>query len=96
MSTPSPLLEALDELGAVLQAADHLLLLLDFGGTLAPIAEAQRLAELPAPTRAILRRLARRPECTIGVVSGRAVDDVRARIGIEGLVYGRERGRPVA
>ncbi len=48
------------------------LLFLDFDGTLAPIVESPRLARLPQATRATLERLARRPDCTVGVVSGRA------------------------
>ncbi len=68
-------------------AGSHVLLLLDFDGTLAPIAPTPGEAALPAPTRSVLERLVRSPRCTVVVVSGRALDDIRAKIGLDGVVY---------
>lgn len=96
MHIPSPLLEALDEVGVTVETREHMLLLLDFDGTLAPIVEIPHLAQMPAPTRAILETLARRRDCTIGVVSGRSLEDVRARVGIEGLVYAGNHGLEIS
>jgi trehalose-phosphatase len=96
MVTPSPLLEALDEIWATVETAPHLLLFLDFDGTLAPIVERPQLARLPTPTRATLERLARRVDCTVSVVSGRALADVRGRVGIDGLIYAGNHGLEIS
>jgi trehalose 6-phosphate phosphatase len=61
-------------------------LLLDFDGVLAPIVPRPEDAAAPPETRAELERLAGR-YALVGVVSGRAGDDVRARVGVDGLVY---------
>ncbi len=61
-------------------------LLLDFDGVIAPIVERPGDAATPPETRAELERLAGR-YALVGVVSGRAGEDVHARVGVEGLVY---------
>jgi len=61
-------------------------LFLDFDGVLAPIVERPEDAYPPEETRAELRRLAAR-YALVAIVSGRAGDDVRARVGVDGLVY---------
>lgn len=87
MPNPSPLMNALDQVGPAVEAAGHVLVFLDFDGTLAPIVPTPERAGLPGPTRAVVEELGRSPRCTVGIVSGRALDDVRARVGIDGLVY---------
>jgi trehalose-phosphatase len=60
-------------------------LFLDFDGVLAPIVERPEDAYPPAETRAELARLAGR-YALVAVVSGRAGDDVRARLDVDGVV----------
>jgi trehalose-phosphatase len=60
-------------------------LFLDFDGVLAPIVERPEDAEPPPETRAELERLVGRYALVV-VVSGRASEDVRARVGVEGVV----------
>ena len=60
-------------------------LFLDFDGVLAPIVERPEDAAAPPETRAELERLVGR-YALVAVVSGRAGEDVRARIGVEGVV----------
>jgi trehalose 6-phosphate phosphatase len=60
-------------------------LFLDFDGVLAPIVARPEDAVPPAETRAELRRLVER-YAIVAVVSGRAGDDVRERLGVEGVV----------
>src|SRR3954454_1008501 len=59
---------------------------LDFDGVLAPIVPNREDACPPAETRAELRRLVDRYEM-VAVVSGRAGEDVRDRVAVEGIVY---------
>jgi trehalose-phosphatase len=63
---------------------------LDFDGTLSPIVADPGQAVLPARTRAALERLAAR--LPVAVVSGRGVDDVRARVGLDGIWYAGSHG----
>lgn len=60
-------------------------LFLDFDGVLAPIVERPEDAEIPPGTRAELERLV---GCyaVVAVVSGRASEDVRVRLGVDGVV----------
>jgi trehalose 6-phosphate phosphatase len=60
-------------------------LFLDFDGVLAPIVERPEDAVPPPETRAELERLVAR-YALVAVVSGRASEDVRARLGVDGLV----------
>ncbi|HEY5059006.1 MAG TPA: trehalose-phosphatase [Gaiellaceae bacterium] len=60
-------------------------LFLDFDGVLAPIVARPDDARLPPETRVELERLAGR-YALVSVVSGRASDDLRARVDIPGIV----------
>jgi len=60
-------------------------LFLDFDGVLAPIVARPEDAAAPPETRAELRRLVAR-YALVAVVSGRAGDDVRERVGVDGVV----------
>jgi trehalose 6-phosphate phosphatase len=60
-------------------------LFLDFDGVLAPIVARPEDAAPPPETRAELERLVGR-YALVAVVSGRAGDDVRARVGVDGVV----------
>ena len=64
----------------------HLLLLLDFDGTLVPFDPDPGAVFLPAPLHAHLSALARHPRVTVGIVSGRRLVDLQQRISIPGVV----------
>jgi trehalose 6-phosphate phosphatase len=66
-------------------APDETGLFLDFDGVLAPIVARPEDAVAPLETRAELERLVQR-YALVAVVSGRAGEDVRGRIGVEGVV----------
>lgn len=61
-------------------------LFLDFDGVLAPIVERPEDAAAPPEAIAELERLVGR-YALVAVVSGRAGEDVRARLGVDGMVY---------
>lgn len=53
-------------------------------------------AQLAPRVRARLRRLARHPRVGVAVLSGRTLDDVRARVGVPRVVYGGCHGLEIA
>lgn len=67
-------------------APDAAAVFLDFDGVLAPIVDRPEDAYPPPETRVELERLAAR-YALVAVVSGRAGDDVRDRVGVDGVVY---------
>ena len=64
-----------------------LALLFDYDGTLVPIVEHPSMAVLSTETRYRLEQLALTPSIFVGVLSGRAIDDLRDRVGVEGAYY---------
>lgn len=86
------LLGYLPELREQIVNAPHLLVLLDFDGTLTPIVDRPCDAHLDAATRETLLALTRRPHTSVAVLSGRGLMDVRSRVGIDGLIYAGNHG----
>lgn len=64
-------------------AGRHLLLLLDFDGTLAEFQADPQAVQLPVARREILQRL--QQQATVGIVSGRRMADVRDRCGLDNV-----------
>jgi trehalose 6-phosphate phosphatase len=60
-------------------------LFLDFDGTLVPIARRPDLAVLDPPGKRLIQSLSRRVPTVI--ISGRSMEDVRARVGVAGVSY---------
>lgn len=73
-----------------------LALLLDFDGTLAPLTQHPAQARVPAHVKNVLEDLAASPGVAIAIVSGRALEDVRRRVGIAGIVYAGNHGLEIA
>jgi trehalose-phosphatase len=63
------------------------LLLADFDGTLVPIAPRPEQVVLEHSVRDHLAGLARSPRVRVGILSGRALADVRARVALPELIY---------
>jgi trehalose-phosphatase len=83
---------ALESVAELLAGAGDrpLAVFLDYDGTLTPIVPHHRDAWLSEETRAAVAALARRVPVT--VVSGRDLADVRARVGVAGVVYAGSHG----
>ncbi len=69
--------------------------MLDFDGTLSPIVERPEQALLPAETRRPLAELSTLGAVSVAIVSGRAVADVRQRVGLDGVFYVGNHGREI-
>jgi trehalose 6-phosphate phosphatase len=86
------LLSAWPKLSEQIQKSERILLLIDFDGTLAPIVEKPELAELPKKTRVLLRDLASLSCFTLGIISGRALEDLKSKVKVDGLIYAGNHG----
>ena len=73
-------------LAPLAEAPGESALLLDVDGTLAPIVARPELAAVPASARAELERLAGR-YLLVACISGRAGQEARRLVGVEGVVY---------
>lgn len=91
-----PLAQSLQEIDSRLAVAARRLVLCDYDGTLVPLAERPELAPLPNATRTLLAALAAAPHTTVGVVSGRALDDVRSLVDLPELLYAGNHGLQIA
>ena len=76
-------------------AAGHVLLLSDYDGTLAPIAERPELAILSPRTRNALIVLSRIGTFSVGIVSGRGLADVAAMVNVPELILAGNHGMEI-
>lgn len=84
------------EIRAAVLGGGPLAVMLDFDGTLAPIADKPEYVVLPGRTRTVMLRLANAPSTVVAVVSGRSLEDLRHHIGIEEIVYVGNHGLQIA
>ena len=88
--------DALESFGeiAVRLAGKRPSVFLDYDGTLTPIVARPDLAVLSEAMRNVLRELAAR--CSVAVVSGRDLDDVRKLVRLDDIVYAGSHGFDIA
>ena len=93
---PQHLLAVWPQIQQSLQEAGRVVLLLDYDGTLAPIVDRPDLASMPLETRETLVELraltSPDPDLIIGIISARSLEDISARVGIDGLLYAGNHG----
>jgi len=75
-----------------IKCAKHIFLLLDYDGTLTPIVKRPESAYLSPQIRDCLRELASTPSLTLGIISGRALNDLRSKMGIANALYAGNHG----
>jgi trehalose 6-phosphate synthase/phosphatase len=84
VATSQVVLSSMDDLEALaarMRSADHLLLLLDYDGTLVPFARSPELAAPDGELRDLLAALAAKPGARVHVVSGRRRDTLERWLG---------------
>src|SRR4030042_4007093 len=86
------LFDAWDSVNRRLKSADHILFLSDYDGTLTPIVDKPESANLHQETRKLLRTLAKNRRYTVGIVSGRALPDLKSKVDLEGIIYAGNHG----
>lgn len=80
--------ENLDEIKAYVRHQNSIIILSDFDGTLSPIYNTPEKAHLPEKTRKILLRLCSKKNVHFGVISGRQIEDLEDKIGLDNIIYG--------
>lgn len=75
-----------------IRRAERVALLLDFDGTLSPIARRPDIPRLSPSRRKVLQDLGRDGRIVVGIISGRGLRDLRHRVGIHGLYYAGNHG----
>ncbi|MFC6906143.1 trehalose-phosphatase [Halalkalicoccus tibetensis] len=80
------------EIREAVEEAAGLVVCTDFDGTLAPIEEDPDAPEIDPENRELLERLRDAGDTRVAVVSGRALTDVRERVGVEGIAYAGNHG----
>jgi trehalose 6-phosphate phosphatase len=68
------------------------LLLFDYDGTLTPIVDSPEMANLTLGTKKLLASLVHRPSVKVGIISGRALLDIKDRVGLRGIIYAGNHG----
>lgn len=81
-------------LGRVAEAK-HVLALFDFDGTLAPIVADRHSAAIPPSVRDAIVEIGGHPRATVGIVSGRALEDLMERTGLGGIIYAGNNGNEI-
>ena len=65
----------------------HIYLFIDYDGTLTPIVKYPDKAVIPEDMRNILRDLSTKRGYSIGIISGRALKDIKRMVGLERIIY---------
>jgi trehalose 6-phosphate phosphatase len=86
------LLSAWPEVVEQVRQAKKILFLSDFDGTLSPIVEKPELAVMSDETRLLLQTLTHEHRFTIGIISGRALNDLKEKVDLDGIIYAGNHG----
>lgn len=68
-------------------AKKFVFLFLDYDGTISPIAESPNKAVISRETRSLLKKLSLVPNRKVAIISGRALEDIKNKIGLKNLIY---------
>ena len=79
-------------LSARVCAAEKVVLFTDFDGTLTAIRERPSECFIDPEVRRTLSALAVQETVTVGIISGRDIEDVRSRVGVGGITYAGNHG----
>lgn len=86
------ILNSLCEISDYIFQSSHLVLGLDFDGTLAPILDVPSSVFIGNKMRSLLHVLSKRENITIAIISGRSLDDLIEKVGLSDVVYAGNHG----
>jgi len=75
-----------------IKAAPHILLFLDYDGTLSPIVTDPAKAVLLPANRPMLKRLSKKPKITLSIVTGRPIHLIKRLVGLKDIYYAGNHG----
>jgi trehalose-phosphatase len=81
------LFQAWGEVEPRIREARSLFLLLDYDGTLTPIVSRPELAVCPPEVKSLLEKLRDSPKSQVAIISGRALEDLKEKVGVSGITY---------
>lgn len=81
-----------EKVSSQLKASSSVLLLFDYDGTLTPIVETPQKAVLSEEVRGLLQSLRKNCLYKVGVISGRALGNLKDKVRVEGIVYAGNHG----
>lgn len=65
---------------------------LDYDGTLVPIVETPDKAVISTDVKELLHKLSKNPACSIAIISGRALKDIKNLVGLKDIIYAGNHG----
>ena len=89
------LIQEYPEIGNRILGKESLFIGLDYDGTLTPIVRHPDQAELAKDTKSLLADLSGLPHTFVCIVSGRAYQDVRRKVGVDGIIYAGNHGMEI-
>ena len=81
------LFQAWEEVERKIRQAPLLFLLLDYDGTLTPIVARPELAVCPPGVKSLLEKLRDSSRSQVTIISGRALEDLKEKVGVSGITY---------
>ena len=91
-----PLRDHMDLVYEGIATKGQILVALDFDGTLSDIVARPEEAQLTEARRQLLRELNSRPRFAVAVISGRTLEDLRERVGLDDIAYAGHHGLEIA
>jgi trehalose-phosphatase len=91
-----PLFDATREIGAAIGRAPHLLLCLDFDGTLTPLVDDPADAHLAPHMERVLRALTQHERVSLALLSGRNRNELQGHVGMPDVIYAGNHGLEIS
>jgi trehalose 6-phosphate phosphatase len=85
-----------EEIGENLRSRKNVNLLLDFDGTLAPIASTPDKARMPSETLRVLQKIREVPRVFVAIISGRSLENIMEAVQLDGIHYAGNHGLEIS
>jgi trehalose 6-phosphate phosphatase len=86
------LFKAWKDFSTAVEVSSHVLLLSDYDGTLTPIVSRPEDALLSIEVKNMLSTLVQKPTYSVGIISGRSMEELKAMVSIDGIYYSGNHG----